>query len=189
MLGSIFWKILQKSNQGICILNYQSEKIYINEKAREIFSMISSELYQQICGFCRQTVEMFSTAKNSFLNQSGVLNDSSGVINFICFSLCQGERFFICVVFDYHLIEERKFHYRKVFTPREKQILQAISHGKTNQEISDLLWISIETVKSHIRNLFAKTGVSSRAELIGKVFSGNSSRKQPKKRTPRARRI
>jgi DNA-binding CsgD family transcriptional regulator len=188
MLGSIYWEILRKSNQGICIFNCRSEKIYMNDQAREIFLIIKSEFYQQIRAFCHQIVEMFNTTENSFFNQSGVLRDSSGVINYICFSLRQGERAFICVVFDYHPIEKFELHYRKIFTPREKQILQAIAHGKTNKEISELLWISIETVKSHIRNLFAKTGVSSRAELIGEISSGTSRRKQSKKRTSRARR-
>ena len=56
-----------------------------------------------------------------------------------------------------------------VLTVREKEILQAIVQGKTNKEISRMLLISFETVKTHIRNLLAKTGVNSRKELIAKA--------------------
>jgi len=49
---------------------------------------------------------------------------------------------------------------------REKEILELISKGKSNKEISELLFISYSTVKNHIYNLFQKLNVSSRFELI-----------------------
>lgn len=50
-------------------------------------------------------------------------------------------------------------------TPREKQIIELIQTGKTNQEIADELFISIATVKDHNNNLFRKCGVRNRVEL------------------------
>lgn len=50
-------------------------------------------------------------------------------------------------------------------TPREKQIVQLIQAGKTNQEIADELFISVATVKDHNNNLFRKCGVRNRVEL------------------------
>jgi DNA-binding NarL/FixJ family response regulator len=49
-------------------------------------------------------------------------------------------------------------------TRREKEVLQFIAEGKGNKEISDLLCISTETVKSHVKNIFKKLEVKNRVE-------------------------
>jgi DNA-binding CsgD family transcriptional regulator len=46
----------------------------------------------------------------------------------------------------------------------ELNILKLISEGKTNQEIADILFISVHTVKKHISNIFKKLNLKSRAE-------------------------
>src|SRR5919197_3603604 len=51
-------------------------------------------------------------------------------------------------------------------TDRERVVLQALSEGLTNREIGRELWISEETVKFHLKNLFRKLGTASRAEAV-----------------------
>ena len=51
-------------------------------------------------------------------------------------------------------------------TSRESEILSLINKGLSNQEISDKVVISVSTVKKHIYNIYNKTGVSSRGQLI-----------------------
>ncbi len=51
-------------------------------------------------------------------------------------------------------------------TSREKEIVALIMKGKTNKEIEMNLFISFNTVKNHIYNIFKKTGVKSRSELL-----------------------
>ena len=50
-------------------------------------------------------------------------------------------------------------------TAREREIVELIRAGKTNQEIADQLFISVATVKDHNYNVFRKTGVRNRVEL------------------------
>jgi len=50
-------------------------------------------------------------------------------------------------------------------TPREREIIELIQVGKTNQEIADKLFISVATVKDHNHNLFRKSRVRNRLEL------------------------
>jgi DNA-binding CsgD family transcriptional regulator len=50
-------------------------------------------------------------------------------------------------------------------TPREREIIERICAGSTNQEIADRLFISLATVKDHNYNIFRKTGVRNRVEL------------------------
>ncbi|SEW39227.1 response regulator transcription factor [Chitinophaga arvensicola] len=51
-------------------------------------------------------------------------------------------------------------------TPREAQVLRAVEEGLTNKEIAIRLSISLETVKSHIKNIYQKLEVNSRHLLI-----------------------
>lgn len=51
-------------------------------------------------------------------------------------------------------------------TPRESQIVQAVEEGLTNKEVALRLGISLETVKSHIKNIYQKLAVNSRHEII-----------------------
>jgi DNA-binding CsgD family transcriptional regulator len=51
-------------------------------------------------------------------------------------------------------------------TSREQDVLQLILSGKSNREIAGALFISENTVKTHLKSIFSKYDVSSRAELI-----------------------
>lgn len=50
-------------------------------------------------------------------------------------------------------------------TPRETEIHDALSAGETPKEIAVRLWLSRETVKTHIRRLLAKSGYHSVWEM------------------------
>ncbi|MFE4547189.1 response regulator [Streptomyces sp. NPDC056785] len=51
-------------------------------------------------------------------------------------------------------------------TARETEVLLLIADGLTNQEIARKLHVSTATVKTHINNLFAKTGLKDRAQAV-----------------------
>ncbi|MEU9988253.1 response regulator [Streptomyces sp. NPDC007971] len=51
-------------------------------------------------------------------------------------------------------------------TARETEVLVLIAEGLSNQEIARALHVSTATVKTHINNLFAKTGLKDRAQAV-----------------------
>jgi len=55
-------------------------------------------------------------------------------------------------------------------TPREKEILKSLSEGLRYKEIAAKFRISIETVRSHARNIYEKLQVQSRTEALNKVY-------------------
>lgn len=55
-------------------------------------------------------------------------------------------------------------------TKREFEILELISKGYRYKEISESLFVSMDTVRTHIRNTYEKLHVSSKVEAINKIF-------------------
>lgn len=55
-------------------------------------------------------------------------------------------------------------------TKRELVILKAVARGLSNQAIGRELWVSEQTVKFHLRNVFRKLGVASRTEAARYAF-------------------
>lgn len=51
-------------------------------------------------------------------------------------------------------------------TEREKEMLRLLLQGKSNKEISALSFVSTDTVKSHLQNIYKKLGVKSRLEAV-----------------------
>lgn len=56
-------------------------------------------------------------------------------------------------------------HPLQALSPREQEILRLVAQGYTNAEIAQALVISENTVKTHLRRMMRKLGVTSRAEL------------------------
>lgn len=60
----------------------------------------------------------------------------------------------------FHLFCDKYF-----FTIREQEVFKHLLDDKNNKQISESLYISIGTVKTHVHNIFTKTDVSNRREL------------------------
>jgi DNA-binding NarL/FixJ family response regulator len=53
----------------------------------------------------------------------------------------------------------------ELLTAREADVLELLQAGRSNGEIAVALHVGVETVRTHVRNIFRKLGVSSRREL------------------------
>jgi DNA-binding CsgD family transcriptional regulator len=51
-------------------------------------------------------------------------------------------------------------------TPREREIVSYLAHGLTGEEIARRLFLSPETVRTHIRNAMERMGARTRPHLI-----------------------
>ena len=55
-------------------------------------------------------------------------------------------------------------------TARERDVLTQVARGQTNAEVAESLVVSVETVKSHLRSLLAKSGSRHRTELVVRCY-------------------
>lgn len=51
-------------------------------------------------------------------------------------------------------------------TPRERDVMGCVAHGKRVRDISDSMGVSVNTVKFHLKNIYAKLGADSRREAM-----------------------
>jgi len=69
---------------------------------------------------------------------------------------------------DFNVLLE-SFSANYEISKREQDVVQLICKGMSNQEISDALFISLQTVKDHIHRIFNKTGVKNRVQLTNLI--------------------
>ena len=63
-----------------------------------------------------------------------------------------------------------QFFLYEELTNREKEVLDLIAQGKSNQEIAEDLFITLKTVKTHVSNILAKLGVEDRTQAAIYAF-------------------
>jgi len=69
---------------------------------------------------------------------------------------------------EVELSDLRQYH----ITEREFGVITLIGKGMTNKEIASELGLSVNTVNNHIANIFSKTGVRSRIDLLNLIHQG-----------------
>ena len=62
----------------------------------------------------------------------------------------------------------------KKLSAGEREISVLVAHRFTNEQIGEKLNISDLTVKTHIRNIYSKTGVHDRAQLVSRILKSEA---------------
>ncbi len=62
----------------------------------------------------------------------------------------------------------------KLLTERENEVLRLIEMGFTNRQISEKLFISVNTTKTHISNIYSKLNVSNRTQAVSTIKNLNN---------------
>lgn len=66
--------------------------------------------------------------------------------------------------------DEPRNHHVAGLSPREQEIVRMVAKGYPNKAIAGVLEISVWTVGTHLRRIFIKLGVTSRAAMIARIF-------------------
>jgi two-component system, NarL family, nitrate/nitrite response regulator NarL len=65
-----------------------------------------------------------------------------------------------------HEVASRQHHRARSFTEREQQVLSCVFEGLANKEIAARIGVSESSVKATLQQLFSKTGVRTRSQLV-----------------------
>ena len=72
-------------------------------------------------------------------------------------------------VIDAFSVKEKTNDYFQQLSRREQEMLEQLSKGYRYKEIGDKLFVSTETVRTHVRNIYEKLQVNSRVEALRKT--------------------
>lgn len=72
------------------------------------------------------------------------------------------------IIVNHTTVDEKQLE-RSGISKRELEILQLINEGLSNQQIADKLYLSENTIKKHVSNLFLKLDVERRTEAVKKA--------------------
>ena len=61
-------------------------------------------------------------------------------------------------------------HGRITLTGRESDVLALMARGRSNDEIAEALFLSLETVRSYVKNVYAKIGARDRADAVALAY-------------------
>lgn len=107
-----------------------------------------------VCNFYRpKTMENFTQREVFILEQ---------LMNHLALKLYRLKRFPKNTTGSPHL----NHSFKKLFTDRELEILEHLNIGKSSAEMCAELFISESTLRKHLYNIFRKTGVKNRAQLV-----------------------
>ena len=115
-----------------------------------------------------------------FLNSSNIKsilldNNIEGYLTYISeatdillaiFQVNRGKKYY-----DTDIYINKKNKFEEKLTLRENEILKLVALGKRNREIANTLYISENTVKKHISNIFYKLGLNDRVEAISYAYN------------------
>ncbi|SHI92658.1 regulatory protein, luxR family [Dethiosulfatibacter aminovorans DSM 17477] len=172
LMNNILMNFTKDSRDGLIVIDEKSNPIFVNEASYEILDEIFGEnknikflLGYLDCNYPNWkrglSVELVSRDMSRFQLRTRSLPgresyNGKGVVELRIFEIA----------------DKNKAGNKLIgVTRREREVLNLLSKGFSNEEISAELIISIYTTKKHIRNLFFKLGAKSRTELIWKAFN------------------
>jgi len=74
------------------------------------------------------------------------------------------------MAFPYVDVRELDLNPLAGLTDREREILEMLSKGMTNQQLAEAFAISLNTVKFHLKNLYGKMAVANRAQAVARYL-------------------
>lgn len=74
------------------------------------------------------------------------------------------------MAFPYVDVRELDLNPLAGLTEREREILESLSKGMTNQQLAEVFEISLNTVKFHLKNLYGKMEVENRSQAVAKYL-------------------
>jgi DNA-binding CsgD family transcriptional regulator len=176
---------------GVVLLDQSFSVLYANHRGRSVLGLADEDgrvdsaddhaRLEEIKNFCQRTdwsaPDLVRNGRQITLpNQAGRDGDEDGgLILHIQLHLRDegGNAFFITTCQDGYgdLLDQRLD--RSGLTHREKDIARLVARGQSNQDVANVLCISVRTTENHLRSIYSKVGVNTRSQLIFRLYTNS----------------
>ncbi|MBA2251349.1 MAG: response regulator transcription factor [Nitrospirales bacterium] len=176
MVADLHTVVASRRSPGIVILNGLGEVVHVNDTAWEMLSLIRQhapvsknglvpEVMMDLCHELESKLSgRHSVSSHTRLEATHLMATADGGVLFRALALegandlpTEGRRFLIMLE---KVVEREPVNVadqeRFGLTPREREVIQALTHGFTNKEIGNALGITEPTVKAHIKHIMEK---------------------------------
>lgn len=178
--SSALEQALDRLPQAVIVSDLDAHIMFCNRTARNSIDLNPEDGFGHrkdvVAGAIDDAMESFRTAAKRVSTRS-VWDRSSGRQSIVkSFRLSDKDRTAVTLVFPgAEKSTAGRMPAWDVLTRREQEIAQLVSEGLTSRQIAEKAFVSENTVKQHLKRVFAKTDVTNRAELIQLIWSSGSS--------------
>jgi len=147
--------------------------IYANKiKDEKKQKAVRTFAYLNLFVFCVNIILFIYANQNSTLAAIYLLVFFSGNIPPVLYWGAYLKKHFIAPVLQKtDALTMKQFLHEYKISKREEEVIKQLCEGKTNKEISEALFISLQTVKDHVYSIYQKTDVKNRVQLINLIQS------------------
>lgn len=154
-LEKIAMSVLLSDHSGIEVATFDSFDSFESYSEKSDFVIVHSRLFIE-------NIDYFLPRKTRTIIVSDGIKDKDSHLKIVYRDSDASE---INNIINEVLCEVRKDETLGELSAREKEVLRKIAEGKTNKEIADSLFISVNTVITHRKNISSKLGIRSASGL------------------------
>jgi DNA-binding CsgD family transcriptional regulator len=160
------WKqLLENVNIAMLLFDEKGCLVYQNNEARQVEKELSPTEYSSFCDYIRSGIR-----EDRLRTKWGPFS-----LSFLKTISPQDSRPFTAIFAmrpGSEKVDANSLRHKHHLTSRETEICILVCKGLSSSEIGRILGISFTTVRTHLKHLFAKLDVTSRSELIYRLFEG-----------------
>jgi DNA-binding NarL/FixJ family response regulator len=169
--GSECLKLLKQKHVDIILMDIQMPEMNGLDAARETLLIYPNMKIIAMTAFSNDEFieDMFNIGVSGFILKNIDVSDLKYAIK----TVIEGKEYYSPEVMSYFTRNKLNAKTSKRVTSREKEILQLVAMGFTNQQIADKLYVSKRTITNHRANMHKKLGVSNTIQLLSWAIKNN----------------
>jgi DNA-binding CsgD family transcriptional regulator/PAS domain-containing protein len=171
-------EILSNIDEGIILFNWNREVVTVNEKTKSMFGkedITINDIRESIIDYdsvAKKINQILETKTGNFNYRLGILDKNHSQVLIDAQLSVIRDRFddplgILVIAREVKGMRQLQKVYK--LTRREIEIIQQLLSGQTNQEIAEALFISLNTAKRHISNIYIKMGIYNKVQLLNMV--------------------
>ncbi len=162
---------LDRLPQGVVVTELDGQTLFRNRAAALEWGIDAAapESTASLSACIREAAQVFRSQSRRVVTRPLETLGRRGVVK--SYRLSDTNKTAVTVVYATQTQTDRHLPQWDVLTRREQEIAELVSEGLTTKEIAKRAFISENTVKLHLKRVFAKTDVSNRAELVQVIWS------------------